>query len=62
MKLLGKSDLKKLSYKFGIFTDMTLDNGSSILYGYCYDQRTLQKFLEFKSQLEKLSFKFKNPK
>jgi hypothetical protein len=50
MKLLGKSDLKQLSYKFGIFTDMTLHNGSSILYGYCYNQRMHQKLLEFEKR------------
>lgn len=52
LKLTGKNSLKTLSYKFGICTDGKLSNGSSILYGYCYDEATLQKLIAFKKKLK----------
>lgn len=52
LKLIGKNNLKNLSYKVGIYTDMKLSNGSPILYAYCYDEATLQKLIEFKNNLK----------
>lgn len=52
LKMIGKNNLKTLSYKFGIYTDGKLSNGSSVLYGYCYDEATLQKLTEFKNKLK----------
>lgn len=52
LKLTEKNNLKTLSYKFGIYTDQKLSNGSSILYGYCYDEATLQKLIALKNKLK----------
>lgn len=52
LKLIGKNNLKNLSYKLGIYTDIKLSNGSSILYAYCYDEATLQKLITFKNKLK----------
>lgn len=53
MKFIGNNNLKKLSYKFGILLNKNLANGSTIIYGYCYDEITLQKLIAFKKQIDK---------
>lgn len=50
MRLLGKSNLNNLSYKF--FIIYNIDQKRGVVAGYCFDQETLEKLIELKNKIK----------